>query len=44
MVGCLASLDKVIGTGQYCELVTDRNSIPVCYKRHSVRNSRLLLA
>ena len=36
MVGCLGSLFKVIGTGQYCELILDKNSIPVCYIKERV--------
>ena len=39
--GCLASLDKVTGTGQCCEVRLDRNSTPVSNKRKC--NSRLLL-
>ena len=31
--GCLASLDKVTGTGQRCEVLLDRNSTPVSNKR-----------
>ena len=33
MAGCLARLDKVTGTGQYCEVLLDRNSTPVCNER-----------